>query len=370
MRCVLRDCVDEEAVKRAEAALRSRLTLSAGGQVDECSSEWLDAPRLFPKTKMVEAYNSDRLQDLRFQGKLMLKVRASHTIIQRYGPAQRVLPRKNKLPSNADECGGLEEVVCLAEGARVMLRRNVDTSDGLVNGAVGTIVGFEWPEGNEGDPAVMPAAVNVRFDNPRVGSMWRRAQGTSDPSIPVQIVPSIATFSHKGKTWQRAQFPFLLAWAMTIHKVQGLSMEKAVVDLGKDIFAEGQAYVALRPVKTLEGLAITGLCEESVRMVSAEALQEYARLGIGRYQPHDIALASLRSASFPAHGEDEDNDGVEEDNDGDNDDAPPQTPASPARQIPMSFARLISPRNYNSQLSGVSALAAGASVILSSRQKE
>jgi hypothetical protein len=110
--------------------------------------------------------------------------------------------------------------------------------------------------------------------------------------------------------------------------------------------------------------------EESIRMVSAEALQENARLGIGRYQPRDIALASLRSASFPAHGEDEDNDGVEEDNDGDDEDAPPQTPASPARQIPMSFARLISPRNYNSQLSGVSALAAGASVILSSRQKE
>lgn len=346
----LRDCVDEDAVDRAVAALKSRLTVSAGGQIDDDSAEWRDAPRLFPKTSMVSAYNSERLRLLQRDGSTMHEVRAGHAVFQRNGRVQHVVPTTNQLPDNADDCGGLDAVIMLARGARIMLRRNIDTEDGLVNGAVGTITDLQWPAGHSEESRVAPTGVYVQFDNPRVGSHWRRAHGITH-TAPVLILPSMASFEYRGRTWQRTQFPFTLAWAMTIHKVQGVSMERAVVDLGKDIFADGQAYVALSRVKSLEGLAITGLCEESIKMVSAAAIEEYSRLGVSRYTPSVVSQASQQATRHPLHAcSDEDEGGgplpvrMDEDGlDGDGDvvmhEADEFPPTPPGSRIPMNFVR-------------------------------
>jgi hypothetical protein len=58
----------------------------------------------------------------------------------------------------------------------------------------------------------------------------------------------------------------------------GLSMDRAVIDLGPDIFAHDQAYVALSRVRSLAGVLLSNFCEVSLRKTSAKVLLEYARL--------------------------------------------------------------------------------------------
>jgi len=83
--------------------------------------------------------------------------------------------------------------------------------------------------------------------------------GAPVPHTPVAITPATARFMTKNKRHhlEGYQFPLELAWAMTIHRVQGLSLDRAVIDLGESIFAHGQAYVALSRVNTLAGVLLS-----------------------------------------------------------------------------------------------------------------
>ena len=58
------------------------------------------------------------------------------------------------------------------------------------------------------------------------------------------------------------QYPLKLAWAITIHKAQGKTFDRAVIDLGRGAFEHGQTYVALSRCRTLEGIVL----KEKLRM--------------------------------------------------------------------------------------------------------
>jgi ATP-dependent DNA helicase PIF1 len=63
-----------------------------------------------------------------------------------------------------------------------------------------------------------------------------------------------------------SQIPLILAWALTIHKSQGATMDAAEIDVGSSIFECGQTYVALSRVKSLDGLYLTSFDVKKIRI--------------------------------------------------------------------------------------------------------
>lgn len=139
-----------------------------------------------------------------------------------------------------------------------MLRRNLDVGEGLVNGSIGTVV--DVPTLSDG----IVDKLLVQFDDLEEQTEIYRDQRK------VMIYPDAYLF--------RKQFPLSLAYGLTIHKAQGLSLATVMADLGTTVFQSGQTYVALSRCKSLEGLHLMNFSPEKIK-VNEKALQEYLRLG-------------------------------------------------------------------------------------------
>lgn len=85
----------------------------------------------------------------------------------------------------------------------------------------------------------------------------------------------------------REQFPICVAYAITIHKSQGLSLNNALIDIGSSTFSCGQAYVALSRVTHLQGVHLINIDFSSIK-AQQSAIVEYNRLRT-KYRP-DLPL--------------------------------------------------------------------------------
>ena len=197
-------------------------------EVDDDTSGFDEALRLFPTTSAVSEYNVTKL----------------HSNDQPVAVIKAVHSGAGAIKASADDAGGLEPVVCLAHGARVMLTTNLWVQVGLVNGAMGTVVAICYDDAGESPPR-LPVAVTVRFDSFSGPTL-------SDGSVP--ITPLRRTWLSTDKTCSRLQLPLKFAWAVTIHKCQGMTLNKAVVDLGKKEFSAGLTFVACSRVRQLKDL--------------------------------------------------------------------------------------------------------------------
>lgn len=130
------------------------------------------------------------------------------------------------------------EMLTVKEGARVMFTRN-NFDKGYVNGTLGAVEGFS----PAGWPLVRTRAGKRIEAEPEE---WRIEDG-------------------KRVLAQITQLPLRLAWAITVHKSQGMSLDAAVMDLS-GAFEFGQGYVALSRVRSLGGLYVLGINEQALRV--------------------------------------------------------------------------------------------------------
>ena len=265
--------------------LRMWLTSGVLDPIQLDRAPFIDALCLLPLKEQVEEYNQSRLRELS-QTSTVYKFEAEHAILessrQAIGVVSHSAVSEALIPKDDRDCTGLPHTVSLAVGALVMLRRNIVCEEGLVNGARGIVVGFTWPDGREGpsEPGTLPNSILVKFHDARVGRVSQVTVSDEDglevDAVPIEPI-SAKFYGCQGMTLQCTQLPLLLCWAATIHKVQGLSLDAAVIDLGPKVFEDGMAYVTLSRVRTLEGVALLGLVGDKIR-ASTLAGQEMDRL--------------------------------------------------------------------------------------------
>ena len=142
-----------------------------------------------------------------------------------------------------------EKEIALRLDARVMLLSNIDFNKGLINGACGKIQEF------------CEDGIKIKFDN---GVVTEIPKHTFEYYYNDRVIA------------QRVQYPLKLAYGITIHKSQGMTLDKLVVDCAR-IFERGQAYVAMSRVKTLEGLYIKHF-EPAKVLVDSRVVEFYKNL--------------------------------------------------------------------------------------------
>ena len=166
-----------------------------------------------------------------------------------------------------------EKEMKLKVGAQVMSIINIQSDRGLnvCNGSQGIITGF----------CAVSGCPQVKFNN-GIEMIMTRNIWQSDK------IPGIGV----------SQVPLILAWALTIHKSQGATLDAAEIDVGSGIFECGQTYVALSRVKSLDGLYLTSFDASKIR-INRKVKEFYDNLNLNQGENAGIVEAVAEVVAIP-----------------------------------------------------------------------
>ena len=205
-------------------------------QSPQTKASFRDAIYLFLDRKSVTDHNLRRLR--------MANLPVYESIAEHTGSKSKAL-----MEIGDDKVLGLSPILYLSIGAKVMLKINLWVDMGLVNGSMGEVVDV-WSVAESN----LPIAVFVKF-NDYIGPSF-----DANVAKVVPIIPVTRAFRSKinGEfvSLTRTQIPLSLAYAMTIHKSQGLTLPKTAVNLTGCYKTDGLAYVALSRVKEIDDLTL------------------------------------------------------------------------------------------------------------------
>ncbi|KAJ1522289.1 hypothetical protein ONE63_002588 [Megalurothrips usitatus] len=222
------DILQNIRIGRVTPEIVERLQATTNNKVD---SAGILASRLCSLTKESQLINISKLENLSANEKEFQAIDSDPTLSQ-----------------TLDVQTPVESTIKLKVGAQVMLLKNISLNDGLVNGARGVVTKFS----TEGLPV-------VKF---RAGEFTIRYEKWS-----VKVI--------SGTVLSRKQIPLKLAWAFSIHKSQGLTLDCVEMSLGK-VFEAGQAYVALSRAKSLASLRVLDFDSKQV-WANPDVLKFYQR---------------------------------------------------------------------------------------------
>ena len=203
---------------------------------------------LLPRRKDAEMVNFAELSKLPGEEKIFKMARVE-TLPEKSSGGAAIAAMKYKNSLSSEQCDYeyaflennimADKEIKLKKGAQVMCIANIDmeSADPVVNGSQGIIIDF------------VGALPLVQFNN---GA--KRTVGYH--------VWNSETHARLGIK----QIPLIYAWAITIHKAQGVSLDMAQIDAGSNIFECGQTYVALSRVKNLEGLYLTAINPHKIQV--------------------------------------------------------------------------------------------------------
>ena len=197
-------------------------------------AQFKEAVRIISTNKLCALHNLEKLSDLNTPIAEINAIHSNNTTAKRASP---------------NDAQGLEPKLYVCNGSRVMLTSNLCAEKGLANGSFGTVKAILYNKGCR--PTQLPHSIIVQFD-----------EYTGDSILPgiercVAIVPRTASWSKGGQELSRQQFPLRLAWAITIHKSQGQTLNKVVINFGDKTFsAKGLEFVAVSRVKKISDLII------------------------------------------------------------------------------------------------------------------
>ena len=198
---------------------------------------------LFSKKDMVSEYNEDELQKL-------ISVGNEHIVYQSKYEFNKNINDENKkiykdLLNNQYQ---IDDILTLVKNNQVMLTVNMP-DHGLANGSRGIITNFL-----NGNPVVL-------FLN----------------GVVLEILPKEYILDEDGQSAKKIMIPLIHAWAITIHKAQGMSLEFVKTDIGESIFEYGQAYVVLSRITNIEGLSLLNIDYSKIK-AHPKILKYYSRL--------------------------------------------------------------------------------------------
>jgi ATP-dependent DNA helicase PIF1 len=243
----------------------------------------LEATELFSTRAEVDRANRVRLENITSETRIY-EARDGGTVTDKQ--------YRDKLLANVMA----PERIALKKGAQVMLIKNFD--DTLVNGSLGKVIGFmsenQWNnyherEFEEFDSTQGGTLLDDNFPGlNKNGKVTVDMEGTGAgqrfPVVRFAIADGTTRDFHcKREAWSveqpngevsasRSQIPLILAWALSIHKAQGQTLERVKVNLSR-AFEKGQAYVALSRATTMAGLQVIGF--DASKVQAHEAVRKF-----------------------------------------------------------------------------------------------
>ena len=228
---------------RLKRSSNDALLHNVGREIDKTAT--IRPTKLFPTRNKVDSINASEMCKLagdeveykiKYHGDLDMTPN-ERLIRLNYSPEQ-IKTELEYLKGNL-RC---DENIRLKIGSQVMCIVNIELTNGemLCNGSQGIVVRFSTMDKKQ--PVIR---FNNGFEMTMNYHIW-----------PSENIPGVGV----------SQLPLILAWALTIHKAQGATLDVAEIDAGSGIFECGQTYVALSRVKSLEGLYLTSFDARKIRI--------------------------------------------------------------------------------------------------------